>query len=187
MAAHGVVSDAEAALFVGQVEDHVHPGPVLLGPGCISALGALLEQRIRDLAVDVLLLEAILVADGNLAIEVLEPRRLAEAQELIVDEAVVHAVELVDIVDDGQALILHKILNKRVSAEGNTEPLIPLRSETLNMEQVGGKVREGRVCLHNCVGSVERVLRRNTLDQERGLVELKFEARVFLEHLLNVR
>ena len=68
VAAHGVVSDAEAALFVGQVEDHVHPGPVLLGPGCISALGALLEQRIRDLAVDVLLLEAILVADGNLAI-----------------------------------------------------------------------------------------------------------------------
>ena len=105
-------------------------------------------SRIRDLAVDVLLLEAILVADGNLAIEVLEPRRLAEAQELIVDEAVVHAVELVDIVDDGQALILHKILNKRVSAEGNTEPLIPLRSETLNMEQVGGKMREGRVCLH---------------------------------------
>ena len=32
MAAHGVVSDAEAALFVGQVENHVHPGPVLLGP-----------------------------------------------------------------------------------------------------------------------------------------------------------
>ena len=60
--------------------------------GALSALGALLEQRIRDLAVDVLLLEAILVADGNLAIEVLEPRRLAEAQELIVDEAVVHAV-----------------------------------------------------------------------------------------------
>ena len=76
----------------------------------------------------------------------MEPRRLAEAQELIVDEAVLHAVELVDIVDDGQALILHKILNKRVSAEGNTEPLIPLRSEALNMEQVGGKVREGRVC-----------------------------------------
>ena len=41
------------------------------------------------------------------------------------------------------------------------------------------------VCLHNCVGSVERVRRRNTLD--RGLVELRFEARVFLEHLLNVR
>ena len=63
MAAHGVVSDAEAALFVGQVENHVHPGPVLLGPGCISALGALLEQRIRDLAVDVLLLEAVLVVE----------------------------------------------------------------------------------------------------------------------------
>ena len=47
-----------------------------------------------------------------------EPRRLAEAQELIVDEAVFHAVELVDICDDGQALILHKFLNKRVSAEG---------------------------------------------------------------------
>ena len=77
----------------------------MLGPGCISALGALLEQRIRDLAVDMLLLEAVLVVDGNLAIEVLEPRRLAEAQELIVDEAVVHAVELVDIVDDGLALI----------------------------------------------------------------------------------
>ena len=53
--------------------------------------------------------------------------------------------------------------NKRVSAEGNAEPLIPLRSETLNMEQVGGMVREGRVCLHNCVGSVERVLRRRTV------------------------
>jgi len=51
-----VVGDAESALFVGQVQNHVHPGPVLLGPGCISVLGALLEQRISDLAVDVLLL-----------------------------------------------------------------------------------------------------------------------------------
>jgi len=93
------------------------------------------------------------------------------------DEAVLHAVELVDIVDDGQALVLDKVLSKRVRAEGNTEPLLPLCGETLNMEQVEGKVREGRACLHNCVGSVERV-RRNTHDQERGLVEL--QARVLL-------
>jgi len=56
----------------------------------------------------------LLVIQADLAVEMMEPRRLAEAQELIVDEAVLHAVELVDIVDDGQALIrvLHKVLTK---------------------------------------------------------------------------
>ena len=50
-----------------------------------------------------------------------------------------HAVQLVDILYDGQALILHKTLDKSVSAEGNTKTLISLCSEAPEGEHGGAK------------------------------------------------
>ena len=54
------------------------------------------------------------------------------------DEAVLHAGELIDIVNNrtsawGHALVLHKSLNKRISAEGNTKPLVARCHESLDL------------------------------------------------------
>ena len=128
------------------MQNHVYPRAILLGPSPVGIVSALLEERLGDLVVDVLLLEVVLVLDRDLAVEVLQPGSLAEAKELVVDETVLHAVQLVDIIHDGQALVLHKTLDKRVSAEGNTKTLISLCSEAPEGEH-GAEVRESRgVC-----------------------------------------
>jgi hypothetical protein len=44
---------------------------------------------------------------------------LAEAHELVVDEAILDVVELVDVVHNFPTLFLYKVLDKSVSANGN--------------------------------------------------------------------
>jgi hypothetical protein len=44
---------------------------------------------------------------------------LPEAHQLIVDEAILHVVELVDVVYNFLTLFLYKVLDKSVSANGN--------------------------------------------------------------------
>ena len=102
MSANGVVSDAKASMLVGEVEHHVYPRAILQGPSLVGIAGALLEERLGDLVVDVLLLEMVLVLDRDLAVEVLQPGSLAEAEELVMNEAVLHTIQLVDILHDGQ-------------------------------------------------------------------------------------
>ena len=50
------------------------------------------------------------------------------------DEAVLHVVELVDIVNNGHEIVLDKNLNKHVNAEGNTSvPLMTHCCEALDL------------------------------------------------------
>jgi hypothetical protein len=60
------------------VQAHVHPSAVLLVPRRVGILSALLQQCRCDVVVDVLL-EQILVCEVHMAINVLQPGRLAKA------------------------------------------------------------------------------------------------------------
>jgi hypothetical protein len=64
----GVVGDTEAALFVRLMEPHVNPSPVLLGPRLVCLPGPFLEEGVGDLEIDMLLLEAVLIREVNLAV-----------------------------------------------------------------------------------------------------------------------
>ena len=59
--------------------------------------------------------QIIFVVELNLAVEILEPRRLAETKELIVDEAVLHAVELINIVNNRTSAWPHKCMAMHLS------------------------------------------------------------------------
>ena len=59
--------------------------------------GCLSQQGIGDLVVDVLLLEHLLVRELDLAVKVLKSCGLAKAEELVVDEAILEVVKLVDV------------------------------------------------------------------------------------------
>jgi hypothetical protein len=72
---------------------HVNPGAVLLVL-FIKGPGALLQQCQCDLVV-YMLLEHVLVRELHVPIDVLQPGRLAKANELVVDEAILDVVELV--------------------------------------------------------------------------------------------
>ena len=64
----GVVGDTEAALFVRLMTTHVNPSPVLLGPRLVCLPGPFLEEGVADLPIDMLLLEAVLIREVNLAV-----------------------------------------------------------------------------------------------------------------------
>ena len=53
--------------------------------------------------------------------EILQPGRLAKPYELVVDEAILDVVELVNILHNCLTLILYKVLDKSMSTEGNNK------------------------------------------------------------------
>jgi hypothetical protein len=53
----------------------------------------------------------------------LQPGRLVKPYELVVDEAILDFEELVDVLHNCQALILYKVLDKRMSADANTKAM----------------------------------------------------------------
>jgi hypothetical protein len=50
------------------MEPHVNPSPVLLGPRLVCLQGPFLEEGVADLPIDMLLLEAVLIREVNLAV-----------------------------------------------------------------------------------------------------------------------
>ena len=96
------------------MEPHVNPSTVLLGPRLVCLLGPFLEEGVADLPIDMLLLEAVLIHEVYLAVEVLKAGSLAKSKELVVDEAILDVVELVDVIHDRLTLILHKMLDKGI-------------------------------------------------------------------------
>jgi hypothetical protein len=71
--------------------------------------------------VDVLLLEHLLVRELDLAVKVLKSCGLAKAEELVVDEAILEVVKLVNVLHNFLTLSLYKVLDKRISANGNSK------------------------------------------------------------------
>ena len=69
MTGDGVVGDTETALFVRLMEPHVNPSPGLAGsPRLVCLPGPFLEEGVADLPIDMLLLEAVLIREVNLAV-----------------------------------------------------------------------------------------------------------------------
>jgi hypothetical protein len=56
-----------------------------------------------------------------MAVQILQPGRLAKPYELVVDEAILDVVELFDVLHNYLTLILYKVLDKSISADGNTK------------------------------------------------------------------
>ena len=70
--------------------------------------------------VDVLQLEGVLVRELNMPVRMLKAGGLAKADPLVVDEAILDVVEFVDVLHNRLTLFLHKVLDKSISADGNT-------------------------------------------------------------------
>ena len=64
----GVVGDTKTALVMRLMEPHVHPSKVLLGPRLVCLPVPFLEEGVADLPMDMLLLEAVLIREVNLAV-----------------------------------------------------------------------------------------------------------------------
>jgi len=60
--------------------------------------------------VDVLLLEHLLVRELDLAVKVLKSCGLAKAEDLVVDEAILEVVKLVDVLHKGWGRVKHDII-----------------------------------------------------------------------------
>ena len=127
-----------------------------------------------------------------LAVEVLEAGSLAKSKERVVDEAILDVVELVDVIHNCLTLILHKMLDKGISADGNPKAKVAVNHEARRREQRTEVIGGGIGSEHAHGGSV-RVGRRNTLDEKLGLrlpslrvVEIEGAASVFLEYVLQV-
>ncbi len=129
--------------------------------------GALLQQCPCDLVVDVLL-EHVLVRELHMAVEILQPGRLAKADELVVDEAILDVFELVHVLHNGLTLILYKVLDKSISADGNPKANVAVNHKRRGREQ-GTEVREGGISNEQALCGSVRISRRDTLDENLGL------------------
>jgi hypothetical protein len=184
VACNDVVGDAKSALVVGLVQAHVNPGAVLLVPRLVGIPSAL-QQCQCDLVVDVLL-EHVLVRELHMPIDVLQPGRLAKADELIVDEAILDVVELVHVLHNGLTLILYKVLDKSISADGNPKANLAVVNHKRRGREQGTEVREGGIGNEQALCGSVRISRRDTLHENLGLV-IEGQASVLLENLLDVR
>ena len=80
-----------------------------MGPRLVCQPGPLFEEGVADFPIDMLLLEAVLIRLVYLAVGVLKAGSLAKSKELVVDEAILDVVELVDVIHNCLTLILHKM------------------------------------------------------------------------------
>ena len=118
------------------MEPHVDPSAVLLVPCLVCVSGALLQEGVADLPIDMLLLEDVLICEVNLPVEVLKAGSLAEAHKLVVDETILDVVELVDVLHNFLTLFLYnKVLDKIVSANGNPKSNVAVIYKGLGGEQ----------------------------------------------------
>jgi hypothetical protein len=130
-------------------------------------------------------LEHVLVRELYVPVEILQPGRLAKADELVVDEAILDVVELVDVLHNCLTLILYIVLDKSISADGNTKANVAVNHKRRGREQ-GTEVREGGIGIEHALCCSVRIS-RDTLDENLGLVEVEVEASVLLEYMLGVR
>jgi hypothetical protein len=119
----GVVGDTETALVMRLMEPHVDPSAVLLVPCLVVVSGALLQEGVADLPIDMLLLEDVLICEVNLPVEVLKAGSLAEAHKLVEDEVILDVVELVDVLHYFLILFFTKCWTKASVPMGTPRPM----------------------------------------------------------------
>ena len=93
-------ANPKTTLIVRQVQDHACPSLLVVSPSSAVGTSTLFQEGISNVCVDVLLLKCASVAKKDLGVKELEPGCLTETKYLVVDEAIVDAVELVNIIDD---------------------------------------------------------------------------------------
>ena len=81
------------------------------------------------------------------------------------NEAIGDGVELSNVTNDLEALFINELLNKSVSAEGNTKTLISLCSEAPEGEH-GAEVRKSRGVCNDIVGCLMHGVGREALDED---------------------
>ncbi len=123
MTSDGVVGDTETALVMRLMEPHVDPSAVLLVPCLVVVSGALLQEGVADLPIDMLLLEDVLICEVNLPVEVLKAGSLAEAHKLVEDEVILDVVELVDVLHYFLILFFTKCWTKASVPMGTPRPM----------------------------------------------------------------
>ena len=111
----------------------------------------------------------LLVRELNLAVQVLKARGLAEAEELVVYEAILDVVELIDVHHNFLTLFRDKVLDKSVSANGNPKANLAVVYKGLKGEQ-RTEVGEGRISSNQALCGRVRLSRRDTPDKNLGLV-----------------
>jgi hypothetical protein len=94
---------------------------------------------------------------------------LPEAHQLVVDEAILDVVELVDVVHNFLTLFLYKVLDKSVSANGNPKANVAVIYKGRGGEQ-GTEVCEGGISSEQALCGRVRLGRRDTLDENLGLI-----------------
>ena len=117
---------------------------VLLVPRLVVVAGALLQEGVGDLVVDVLLLNHVVVGKLYMAVQILQPGRLAKPYELVADEAILDVLKFVDVLHNCLTLILYKVLDKSISVDENTKTNVAVNYKGRGREQ-GTEVREGGV------------------------------------------
>jgi hypothetical protein len=110
---------------------------------------------------------------------------LPEAHQLVVDEAILDVVELVDVVHNFLTLFLYKVLDKSVSANGNPKANVAVIYKGRGGEQ-GTEVCEGGISSEQALCGRVRLGRRDTLDENLGFI-IEVQASVFTENVLDVR
>ena len=123
MTSDGVVGDTKTDLVMRLTEPHVDPSGVLLVPCLVGVSGALLQEGVADLPIDMLLLEDVLICEVNLPVEVLKAGSLAEAHKLVEDEVILDVVELVDVLHYFLILFFTKCWTKASVPMGTPRPM----------------------------------------------------------------
>ena len=111
-----VALHTEPTICMWEVQHHIYPVAVLRSPIDTGLLRSLFDEGVSDFKVSVLLLEGVLVMEEDVAVEVLKASGLAEAQELVVNEAILNGVEFVDVIGNVFDLVPNKSLYESVSA-----------------------------------------------------------------------
>jgi hypothetical protein len=147
---------------------------VLLVPRRVGGAGALFQEGVGDLVVDVLLLNHVVVGELCMAVQILQPGRLAKPYGLVVDEAILDVLEFVDVLHNCLTIILYKVLDKSISADGNTKTNVAVNYKGRGGEQ-GTEVREGGVGGKQVLSCIVRISAEIPLT--RSLVFLKLRSR----------
>ena len=92
---------------------------------------------------------------------------------------------IVHVLHNCLTLILYKVLDKSISADGNPKANVAVNHKRRRREQ-GTEVREGGICNEQTLCGSVRISHRDALDENLGLV-IEGQASVLLEDLLDVR
>ena len=93
-------------------------------------------------------LEHLLARKMHVAVQVLQPGLFAEEEELVVDEAILDGVEDVDILHNCLTPMVDKVLDKSISADGNTKSNIAVNHKRCGREQ-GTEVRKRGISIEH--------------------------------------